>query len=75
MFNGYFFIMSNIGLCVSVCHSFVIFVNLNYICGIFQVHLVIGLSFRCVIFLIFGRLCHICVLCRVYVGCILSFVC
>jgi hypothetical protein len=31
------------------CHSFVIFVHLNCICGTVQVYLVIGLSFQCVV--------------------------
>jgi hypothetical protein len=33
-------------------HSFVIFVYLNYICGIVQVYLVISLSFQCIVFLV-----------------------
>jgi hypothetical protein len=76
-YDGYvFIIMSNIGLCVSVCHSFVTFVYLNYVCGIFQVYSVIGLSFQCVLFLMSGLLCYMCVLCRVYVGRIwVLFVC
>jgi hypothetical protein len=28
------------------CHSFVIYINLNYVCGIVQVYLFIGLSFQ-----------------------------
>jgi hypothetical protein len=39
-------------------HYFVTFVYLNYICGIVQVYLVIGLSFQCVVFLVFGLLCY-----------------
>jgi hypothetical protein len=56
------------------CNLFVIFVYLNYICGIVQVYLVIGLSFQCVVFLVFGCLCYMCVLCQVYVERILSFI-
>jgi hypothetical protein len=41
------------------CHSFVIFVYLNYMCGIVQVYLVIGLSFQLVD-------CAICVSCVKY---------
>jgi hypothetical protein len=48
-------------------HSFVIFVYLNFICGVVQVYLVTGLSFQCVIFLMFGPLCYMCVLYQVYV--------
>jgi hypothetical protein len=49
------------------CHSFVIFVYLNYICGIVQVYLLIGFSFQCVVFLMFGPFYHMCILCCVYV--------
>jgi hypothetical protein len=56
-------------------NSFIIFVYLNYICGIIQVYLVIGLSFQCVVFVMSGQLCHMCVLSQVYVGHILSSVC
>jgi hypothetical protein len=45
--------------------SFVIFVYLNYVYGIVQVYLVIGLSFQCVLFLVSG-LCAICVSCVKY---------
>jgi uncharacterized membrane protein len=47
------------------CHSFVIFVYLNFICGIVQVYLAIGPLFN--VFLVFGRLC-ICV-------CLVSSIC
>jgi hypothetical protein len=48
-------------------YSFVMFIYLNYICGIVQVGLVIDLSFQCVVFLKFDPLCHMYVLCQVYV--------
>jgi hypothetical protein len=53
-------------------HSLIIFVYLNYICGIVQVYLVIGLSFPCVVFVMSDRFCLMCVLSEVYVSHILS---
>jgi hypothetical protein len=55
-------------------HSFVIFVYLNYICGIVPVYLLIGLYFQCVVFPVLGQLCYMCVLCEVNVQRTLSFV-
>jgi hypothetical protein len=48
-------------------YLFVIFIFLNYICGIVQVYLLIGLSIQCVVFLVSSRLCYMSVLCQVYI--------
>jgi hypothetical protein len=70
-YDGYVFIIRlNMGyVYLQRYHSFIIFVYLNFICGIVHVYLVISLSFQCVVFLMFGRLCHMCVLCQVCLGC------
>lgn len=48
-------------------HSFVIFLYLNYMCGIVPAYLVIDLSFHCVVFPMSGQLCCMCVLCCMHV--------
>jgi hypothetical protein len=47
------------------CHSFVIFVYLNYIYGIILMLLLISFSLQCIVFLIFVPLYDVCVLCPV----------